>query len=270
MLKTWKSYVILGKEGDNMTFPKEISHFVRNLPYTVSETGMTDSTVYLFDDYVLKVEKTHTESNHEHKMFQFLQGKFNVPKIIQFHQEKGFNYLLMERISGLMAFDKEIMNDPINMIHLLTNTLSGLWSVSQIECPCNRLDMKLKQAKYLVEHNLVNTDDFDPDIVGDLKNPKEILHYLQNNKPDEELVVTHGDFCLPNVLYKDNELIGIIDLGRGGLADKWQDISLCLRSMRYNLGEEYKREYFDYFLECLGIEFDRVKFQYYLLLDELF
>ncbi len=43
-----------------------------------------------------------------------------------------------------------------------------------------------------------------------------------------------GAYCLPNIFMKDNKVSGYIDLGRGGLADKYQDIALCYRSLLHN------------------------------------
>ena len=55
-----------------------------------------------------------------------------------------------------------------------------------------------------------------------------------NNQPKEELVFTHGDYCLPNSFIKDNKTVGFIDLGNAGIADKWQDLALCIRSLEHN------------------------------------
>ncbi|MCL1807346.1 MAG: hypothetical protein FWG31_06560 [Oscillospiraceae bacterium] len=72
----------------------------------------------------------------------------------------------------------------------------------------------------------------------------------------------------------DGETVtGFIDAGRGGLADKWQDIALCVRSLGYNLrdsGQTEKDRYTALLLSCLGVEPDWVKIKYYILLDELF
>lgn len=55
------------------------------------------------------------------------------------------------------------------------------------------------------------------------------------------------------------------------MADRYQDIALCCRSLRHNL-EETAHQTFDedLFFRELGVERDAEKIRYYLLLDELF
>lgn len=52
--------------------------------------------------------------------------------------------------------------------------------------------------------------------------------------PEEEPVLSHGDYCLPNLFAMGHTLSGFIDLGRAGTADRWQDIALCYRSLKHN------------------------------------
>ena len=87
-------------------------------------------------------------------------------------------------------------------------------------------------------------------------------------------MLSHGDFCLPNVFIEDGRVSGLIDLGRAGTADRWQDIALCLRSLRDNARGRFGTVCpgFDeeLLLRRLGMAPDREKIRYYLLLDELF
>ena len=69
--------------------------------------------------------------------------------------------------------------------------------------------------------------------------------------------------------------VGFIDLGRGGIGDKWNDIALCYRSLKHNFdgtygGKVYEDFHPDMLFEKLGLEPDWDKIKYYLLLDELF
>jgi kanamycin kinase/aminoglycoside 3'-phosphotransferase-3 len=69
---------------------------------------------------------------------------------------------------------------------------------------------------------------------------------------------------------------GFLDLGNGGTADRWQDIALCVRSLRYNYvgyagyDESDYLKYKELLFRELGIEPDEEKIRYYALLDELF
>lgn len=70
----------------------------------------------------------------------------------------------------------------------------------------------------------------------------------------------HGDFCLPNILAKDGEISGFIDVEAGGVGDPWMDYAWCIWSLEHNLHTD---RYTGLLLEALGIEFDREKFEYY-------
>ena len=96
------------------------------------------------------------------------------------------------------------------------------------------------------------------------------------NRPSEDLIFSHGDFCLPNIFISGSEVTGFLDLGSGGVSDRWQDIALCVRSLQYNMIEYANYTEADYqqyralLFQELGITPDEEKIQYYILLDELF
>ena len=96
-----------------------------------------------------------------------------------------------------------------------------------------------------------------------------------DNRPQEEPVLSHGDFCLPNIFFSKNKVSGFIDLGKMCVADKYQDIALCYRSLTNNLdggygGKVRKKHDVNKFFNKLGIVPDWDKIRYYILLDELF
>lgn len=70
----------------------------------------------------------------------------------------------------------------------------------------------------------------------------------------------HGDFCLPNILVKNDKIVGFIDLGHAGIGDIWCDYAWCIWSFEYNLNT---KEYTPYLLKELNIEFNEEKFNYY-------
>ncbi|TDM05173.1 hypothetical protein [Macrococcus lamae] len=73
----------------------------------------------------------------------------------------------------------------------------------------------------------------------------------------------------PYLLAQNNKITGYIDLGRGGISDRYRDISLCYRSYLYNTdtNEEELRSKIE---QLLGMKLDMEKIRYYILLDELF
>jgi len=137
---------------------------------------------------------------------------------------------------------------------------------------------KLIQAKYKIENDLVDIDNFEPETNGyeGFVGVSDLYDYLDQNRPAEDFVFSHGDFCLPNVFVSCRETTGFLDWGNGGIADRWQDIALCVRSLRHNhmeysgYDEDDYQKYKTLLFHELGIVPDEEKIRYYILLDELF
>jgi len=261
-----------------MQIPTNIRKIIESASYAVDNIGMSDSSVYLFSDKVLKAQCANEESENEYMMMKWLKGKLPIPDVIAYEKESDKSYLLMSRISGAMACDDCYMDNPELLIDLLSKAMHMLWEVDITDCPSRiNLDKKLKMATYNVEHNMVDMENVQPDTFceGGFKNPKELLSWLIDNRPQEELVLSHGDFCLPNIFFSENKVSGFIDLGKMCVADKYQDIALCYRSLTNNLdggygGKVRKKLGVNKFFNKLGIVPDWDKIRYYILLDELF
>lgn len=250
----------------NIVIPNEIARHINNLNYKVDDIGRSDSSVILFDDYVLKIERVSSETENEIKLMKWLNGRLPVPKIIEHFVKDDKSYLLMTRLEG------EMLSKDGDSLELYTKAINKLKEIDFSDCPVdNRLQHYLKKAEYNVEKGLVDIEDANPDTYGPegFKDPQELLSWLKDNQPEEEISYTHGDLCMPNILIKDGNISGYIDLGRGGLGDPYRDIALCYRSYLYNTEineEELKNE-----LErLLGFKLDMQKVKYYILVDELF
>jgi kanamycin kinase/aminoglycoside 3'-phosphotransferase-3 len=134
-------------------------------------------------------------------------------------------------------------------------------------------DTLLLKAKYNVENNLADVHNVEPGTYGrgGFESPQALLNWLYDNKPGFEPVLSHGDFCLSNILTEDGKLSGIIDLGETGVGDRWRDLALLVRSLKHNFdGRDDGKADPDMLFDALGIEPDRKKLRFYALLDELF
>jgi len=261
-----------------MILPTSIKNSLESEVFFRDETGLSGSEVYLLQGQVLKIQEDNEEARNEEQIMRWLKGRLPVPQVIACESSEGKNYLLMSRLGGKMACDEEYMREPQLLTELLANALKLLWQVDVGECPCQwNLDRKLAWAGFQVEHGMVDLEHVEPDTYGEngFASPKELHQWLVEHKPQEELVLSHGDFTLPNLFFEGGVLKGYIDLGRAGRADRWQDIALCYRSLLHNYegkygGRKWEGYHPELLFEKLGIEPDWEKIKYYLLLDELF
>ena len=258
--------------------PETVREKVSGKDFSLDVTGKSGSTVMLFDDYVLKVMPLGMEEEETVQMTRWLSGKVPVPEILAFEQDEEKQYLLMSKVPGEMSCSKYYLEHPDEMVTILADTLKLLWSIDISDCPrdCG-LEQELQKAKRQVEEHLYDLEDAEPETFGEggFKDPEELLQWLFDHKPSYEPVLSHGDYCLPNVFIRDGRLSGLIDLGNSGIADKWEDIAMCYRSLKHNFDGTYGgKVYADFrpevLFEKLGIEPDWEKIRYYILLDELF
>lgn len=251
-------------------FPEIIQRYIRNMTCIKDTLGCSEASVYCFTNYdkilYLKVEKINIEFEHEQKIMKWLYERLPAPKIIAQCREQGYDYLLMTKAFGEMACSEKYLNNPEKLVSMLAEGIKMLQKIDISDCPfeCS-LKNKLHIAKKRIDNNEIDMSDWEENTL--YSSPKELYDYLVANQPKEELVFSHGDYCLPNVFFDNDNVTGFIDLGRAGIADKWQDIALCFRSLEHNLKSD---EYTSLLFECLNIEPDYEKINYYILLDELF
>lgn len=257
---------------DNL--PSTIRSIIGRRSWSEETIGMTQSHVYLMEDLVLKMEPVCEESDNEHRMMAWLQGKLPVPRVHASVDQDGANYLLTSRLKGHMACAPEQLQDPTQLIRLLVRGLRLMWEVDVTDCPVrNDVSNKLRQARERIVSGQIDNEDWDAPWLSELgiQEPGALYDWLSSNRPkNEDLVFSHGDYCLPNVFFEGEEITGFVDLGRSGIADKWQDIALCLRSLQYNLNDPDIETLERKFFAELGMDPDRERIRYYLLLDELF
>ncbi len=269
-----------------MKLPESISRIIQDEKYEKDDIGMSDSSVMIFRDKVLKIQKLNKEAENEYGMLLYLQGMLPVPQVYAWEKENGTAYLLMEKCAGEMACSEKYMADPAGQCKLLAAGMKKMWDMDISDCTFDQsLSHKLAQAEINVKSGLVDLDNVEPETFGEngFKDPYDLLEWLCRNRPVEEPVMSHGDYCLPNLFGVGERVTGFIDLGRSGVGDKWCDIAICFRSLNHNYSGKYQKKYQEKYQKKanmvydemllfreLGIKPDWEKIKYYILLDELF
>ncbi|WEX77162.1 aminoglycoside 3'-phosphotransferase [Sinorhizobium numidicum] len=235
--------------------------------------GQSASTVFLLKAegrarLVLKQERAgpFAELAQEAARLEWLAAKgLPCPRILAHEVHAERNWLMMEAVEGVDLASSPLA--PGQRITILAEALRRLHQLDIADCPFDRrLETSIAMAKARMEAGLVDEADFDDVRLG--RTAKDLFGELGARRPrDEQLVVTHGDACLPNIIVQDDGVAGFIDCGRLGVADLHQDIALACRSIAYNLGNDWVQP----FLNLCGLPNpDPEKLFYYCLLDEFF
>ncbi len=257
------------------TLPPSIRSLLPETDYTLDQIGRSHSQIFLFPDRVLKIQPLGTIQRNEAAMLSWLEDKLNVPRVLACEEMGEVQYLLLSRLIEPMACDQVWLERPHALVEALAGALNTFWGADPAGCPSViTLEEKLAQARQNVE-----AGDIDPDPAtfgpGGFPSPEALLRWLEDNRPDQGAgVLTHGDFCLPNIFLSPTGRPGYIDLGLAGIGDPWRDIALCRRSLAGNLSGGYGGPAYpgdpDELFSALGLARDGERMEYYLLLDELF
>ena len=260
-----------------MHLPETILCHLPEKHYDIDCIGRSDAQVLIFDDRVLKIEKDCNMSANELNIMRWLQGKLPVPEIIAADWVDGVRYLLMSRIPGNYLCSGDILDDQELLAELVAHGLKQMWNVAISSCPTNRsLSAKFEEIEAGIRNGTITMEQARQEETygpSGFKSPADLFDWLLKHRPAEDLVLSHGDYCLPNILCNDHKLTGYIDLGYAGVADKWVDIEMVLWSMWANTTGQFggKQRSFDrkYLFQALNMHPDEDKLKYYSLLSEL-
>lgn len=264
-------------EVNAMNIPASIKRKIGFRKGNLDGIGRSGAQVLMFDDMVLKIQPDSNMAGNEHQMMRWLQGRLPVPQLLEEAHVDGYWYLLMSRMDGKYLCDEGILDDQHRLAALAADGLKKLWAIDVSDCPANRtLDQKFCEIEaglrggWITKEQAGQPDTYGP---GGFESPAALFDWLVRHRPEEELVLSHGDYCMPNLFADDNGLTGFIDLGLAGVADKWVDIDKGLWSMWANSTGQFggRQREFDRKLlfDALGMEPDEDKLRYYGLLDEL-
>jgi kanamycin kinase/aminoglycoside 3'-phosphotransferase-2 len=263
------------KRGDQpmIPLPPDLAALARGCTWERITIGESGARVYRLRSgaatHYLKVEplRLEDEPHAEAARLRWLRGLLPVPALRYADDDGRQRYMLTAEVPGSDATDERWLAEPARLVALLAEGLRRIHRQPIAGCPFDqRLDAELARAADNLASGAVDVEDFDAERIG--RSPASLLAELHATRPhDEDLVLTHGDYCLPNVIIAGWALSGFIDLGRCGVADRYHDLAQATRSVRRNLGARWAEP----FLAAYGIERpDEAKLRYYQLLDEFF
>lgn len=262
----------------NIYLPEQITKYTDGKSFVCDNTGFSGSKVLIYDDMVLKIGKFDEQTYKTVDVIKWMSDKLPVPEIICFVTENDLSYILMGRIKGKMSCDECYMERSDDIVNILAKGIKILQTIDISSCPREiTFYDEIATVQYYVENNLIDENAIDYDLLEKfgLNDVRELLCWLKNNIPEYEPVLSHGDYCMPNVIIDNDMISGFIDLGEAAVSDKWKDIAMCYISLKNNFSGVFGGKiHYDFnpdiLFEKLNIEPCWHKLNFYFLLNELF
>ncbi len=216
----------------------------------------------------LKVAKIGWEPslNRERDRMVWAEGRLSVPRVIDHGTADGVDWLMTLELPGTDATGGQLIQDPASLVPLLAEGLRIFHETPAQDCPFSfRVLDALLHVRSRVEGGKIDPlRDFHPEHAH--LTPSQALAELEATQPStEDVVLCHGDYCLPNVMIDEGRVTGYVDLGELGLADRWWDLAIATWSVTWNLGPGWEET----FLEAYGVDRDQDRIRYFLLLYDL-
>jgi streptomycin 3"-kinase len=199
------------------------------------------------------------------------------PAVLDWMEEEGSACLVTAAVPGVPA---SALSGPelARAWPAIARLVGALHDLPVTGCPFERrLATMFRLAEDVVARGAVNPDFLDSVDRG--TSPAVLLGRLRDELPRRlaaepgDLVVCHGDACLPNILLDPDTLrcTGLIDLGRLGVADRYADLSLLVANARESWDSpDQARTAFDTLFSLLALPHpDRERLDFYLRLDPL-
>jgi aminoglycoside 3'-phosphotransferase-2 len=266
-----------------LTLPPPLAADLGKHSRTEIQTGESGDSVFRFDrpgaSTVYLKAGPIASGSRERRLFEEAERLgwmhavgLPVPAVLQYHEWKGHEYLLLTAVPGVDASTPRPPEQHEAVVSALAAGLRLLHGTNISACPFDQSRrVRLAAAEARVRAGLVQENDFDETRLG--TSARDLYAALQATPaPAEERRFTHGDYCLPNVLLLEDgsggfRVSGFVDCANAGVADPYQDLALAARSVAGNFGEHLVPTLFAKY----GLEHpDQAKLAYYQLLDEFF
>ncbi|MDJ0276413.1 APH(3')-I family aminoglycoside O-phosphotransferase [Sphingomonas sp. 2R-10] len=257
-----------------VTMPAGIAEAVRGYHWARDHVGESGGAVYRLSgradapDLFLKhgTGVVADEIVAEMVRLRWLAAYVPVPDLVAFVALPDAAWLLTTALAGETAW--QLLDRAPEQRGAVVDALAGflrrLHAIPVAHCPFDA-GHRLHLAQVRIDAELVDEADFDDARAG--WSAQQVWDALQGHLPlPADPVVTHGDFSLDNLLLQDGEVTGCIDLGRVGIADRYQDLAILANCLGAFDDALVARMFVTY-----GVaEPDGARMAFHLLLDELF
>lgn len=200
----------------------------------------------------------------EVKRLKWLKGKLPVADVLFWGSDATRDYVLLSQLEGRPSHDPLWQSDLPRLMRSMAKGLRQIHQLPLVNCPFTGiLDQELQEAERRIVENRLDLSGFLK--ASEQRSPQEVLGQLHQRKHcATDLVFTHGDFCMPNILVKNWKINGYVDWAIAGISDRHRDLMCVLDSVEHNCGAEA----LPFFFEEYGLaEVDMAKIAFFRDLD---
>jgi aminoglycoside phosphotransferase len=189
---------------------------------------------------------------NERDRMAWLKGKLPIPEVLGYAVAGGKEWLVTAAVPGHSACHPYLSMPRDAVVREMARWLRRIHSLPKAGCPfVRRLDEKIADAAASAKRRS-----------GEER--ERLARFLALPRPAEDLVVVHGDYCEPNIIFAGAEVAGFIDLGFAGVSDRYSDFCQAAYSLNRN-GDGALTGFF--FAEYGPPALDEAKLEYYMELE---
>ena len=226
--------------------PRDISVLLSGYPIYDSSSSPEARVYYIAREggYYLKISSRGALSGEAEMSEYFASLGLGVAPVAYYSDERDI--LLSPSVDGEDLTAERYLSRPARLAELLGEELRRLHEVDFSGCPRRN---RLGEYISTVEKNYLSGE-YDkshfPDSFGYTSAEEAYAVFSEGRSLLVADTLIHGDYCLPNIIFKDGGLSGFIDLGSGGVADRHIDLFWGAWTLGFNLGtDKYRDRFFD-------------------------
>lgn len=234
---------------DLSLFPAQLHPYLKDVPVYDSSCSAEASVWFLDYGPGFYLKKSATSSlETEAKLDRFFHGKGFGPRV-EAYLSQDSDWLLTQAVPGEDCIHPEYLEDPKRLCETTATLLRTLHETDPSGCPVpNRTETYLQTVeKGFTLHN------WEPELFAgcwEFKTPADAIALIKERSGHlKQDTLLHGDYCLPNIMLRNWEFTGFIDLGNGGIGDKHIDLLWGIWTLQFNL---HTNKWKDRFLDAYG------------------
>ena len=219
------------------TLPEDLDRLTRGARLFDSSSS-TEARVYFIDrdgGYYLKIAPSGV-LEREAVMTEYFHKKGLSAKLLSYISGEN-DIMLTSAVAGDDCTTARYLAEPKRLATFLGERLRMLHEIDPSDCPvADRVDEYISLAEGNYRSDNYNKEHF-PDSFGYASGEEAFSALCRGKKLLKNEVLIHGDYCLPNLMLRDWEFTGFIDLGNAGIGDRHIDLFWGRWSLEFNLSK---------------------------------